>query len=255
MKINTKNNWNKMADAYENFTGNPNSYSYLIEWPCIKELLPDLKNSEILDLGCGTGRFSFLFEDFNAKYILGVDNSEEMLKIAGEKALKKKSNVEFINSDILNIDKITNRKFDFIFSSTTLHYINNLKPVFSKIFNLLKDNGECIISVMNPIYTAQYPVYKHGRFPADEDWFVNYLDKSIRAYVQPWIEYNEGIIDFLSKSYHHTFSDYINAITEAGLKIKKIKEPYPPEKWKDRFKQRYKAYIETPSYLIILLNR
>jgi SAM-dependent methyltransferase len=178
LKNEIEKNWDEMSKAYENFTENEESYSYAIEWPCIKKILPSLQGKRILDLGCGTGRFDFLFEKENPISILGLDISEEMLNIAKEKA-----------------------------------------------------------------------VNTHSK----DEWIVRYLDKSKRAYIQPWIEYNDKIKDFLSTSYHHTFGDYLNAIISAGLKIETVEEPYPPEKWKQNNYGRYNSFIETPSYMILKL--
>lgn len=108
---------------------------------------------------------------------------------------------------------------------------------------------------MHPVYTSQYPIDKNGEFPSDDEWVVRYLDKSKRAYVQPWIEYNDSIANYLSTSYHHTVSDYFNAIISAGLIIDKVEEPLPPENWKQKYFNRYNAFIETPSYMIIRISK
>lgn len=255
MKNNIEKNWDEMSKAYEDFTENEDSYSYAIEWPCIKKMLPSLHQKKILDLGCGTGRFDFLFEKENPFSILGIDISEEMLNIAKEKAVNKGSNVEFVKGDISNFRTYIDGKFDFIFSSSTFHYISDLKGLFDNIYNALDEKGICVISVMHPVYTAQYPVDKNGEFPSDDEWIVRYLDKSERAYIQPWIEYNDNIKDYLSTSYHYTVGDYFNAIISAGLKIERVEEPYPPEKWKQDNYNRYNAFIETPSYMIVRLTK
>ena len=119
----------------------------------------------------------------------------------------------------------------------------------------MDDNGVCIVSLMHPVYTAQYPADKNGEFPSDDEWVVRYLDKSKRAYIQPWIEYNDDIENFLSTSYHHTVSDYFNAIIDAGFRIERVEEPYPPEDWKQKYVSRYNAFIETPSYMILRLSK
>lgn len=51
------------------------------------------------------------------------------------------------------------------------------------------------------------------------------------------------------------FSDYINAILRAGLKIQEIREPMPPELWKATAFGRYDNYIETPTYMIFKLSK
>jgi len=242
-----------MSKAYENFTEDEDSYSYTIEWPCIQKMLPQLNKKKILDLGCGTGRFAFLFEKEKPLSILGVDISEQMLNIAKEKVSKRGSKVKFIQNDISNLDTYINGKFDFIFSSTTFHYIRDIKRLFNNMYMILEENGVCIISLMNPVYTAQYPVDKKGEFPSDDEWVVRYLDKSKRAYIQPWIEYNDSINNYLSTSYHHTVSDYFNAIINAGFRIEKVEEPFPPENWEVNCYGRYNSFIETPSYMILRL--
>ena len=235
MKNEFEINWDKMAKAYEDFTDNDDSYTYAIEWPCIQKLLPPLSNKKVLELGCSAGRFYFLFEKENPLSVVGIDISEEMLNIAKERAAAQGSKVKFIQGDISNLDLFINEKFDFIFSSTTFHYIKDIRGLFNKIYNALEDSGIFIVSLMHPVYTAQYPVDKNGEFPSDDEWVVRYLDKSKRAYIQPWIEYNDNIENFLSTSYHHTVSDYFNAITEAGFKIDRVEEPYPPESWKQKY--------------------
>lgn len=255
MKNEFEFNWDKMAKIYEDFTGNDDSYTYAIEWPCIQKLLPPLNNKRILELGCSAGRYSFLFEKENPHSVVGIDISDEMINIAKEKAVNQGSKVKFVHGDISNLDLYINEKFDFIFSSTTFHYIEDIKGLFNKIYNALDDSGVCVISLMHPVYTAQYPVDKNGEFPSDDDWVVRYLDKSKRAYIQPWIEFNDNIENFLSTSYHHTVGDYFNAIIEAGFKIDRVEEPYPPENWKQKYFGRYNAFIETPSYMILKLSK
>lgn len=245
----TESNWNMMAKAYEQFTSGSDSYSNTIEWPCIKKMLPNLAQKNILDLGCGTGRFTFLLESEQPAHIVGVDLSVEMLELAKEKAQKVNSIAEFRKSDVS--EHFTDEVFDFVFSSTVTHYIADLNSFFNNVNKLLVSKGQCIFSVMNPVYSAQYPIKKDDSFPDDSEWVVRYLDKQERAYIQPWIEYNDAVDDFLSFSYHHTFSDYVNAVIGAGLNIVEVHEPMPPIEWKIKYPERYNNFIETPSYLII----
>lgn len=252
---NIEENWNVMAMAYENFTDKADSYSYSIEWPCIQKMLPDLKDKSILDLGCGSGRFTYLLEKEEPRIITGIDLSQQMLDIAREKSKSNNSKAVFLKGDINHLDLLKIGTVDFIFSSTTFHYIPDLNTLFSQLYTLLNTGGSCIISLMHPVYTAEYPIDKNGIFPSDDDWTIRYLDKSIRSYIQPWIEYNSLINNYLSSSYHHTVSDYINAIIKAGFHIIQVEEPAPPDAWKERFYNRYDSFIQTPSFFILKLTK
>lgn len=256
INLNTvKSEWNSMAAAYELYNNSSDSYSYTIEWPCIQELLPDLRGKSILDFGCGTGIFSFLLEKYYPSKIVGLDLSEAMLKIAAEKAREKKSSAQFILGDANKLASYFDETFDLVFSSTTTQYLTNFDVLFENISRLLKVNGTCILSIIHPVYSALYPIEHGDTFPSDHEWVVRYLDKRKRAYIQPWIEYNDNFENQLSRSYHYTFSDYINTILGAGLKIQEIREPLPPESWKATSFGRYDNYIETPTYMIFKLTK
>lgn len=250
-----KSDWNHMAQAYEEFNNAENSYSYNIEWPCIRKLLPDLKGKTVVDLGCGSGIFTFLLEQNNPSTITGIDLSEKMLQIAKNKAKENKSCARFILYDAARCANVIEKPVDFIFSSTTSHYIKDLERLFSNVSRSLKGEGESIFSVIHPIYSAMYPIEHGDIFPKDEEWTVRYWDRSMRAYIQPWIEYNEAFENHFSKSYHHTFSDYVNAIIGAGLTIEQICEPMAPEKWKMSEPDKYEGFIETPVYMIIKMRK
>lgn len=250
---NTEQNWNRMAAAYEDFTAGEDSYSYRIEWPCIEKMLPELHGKSVIDLGCGTGRFTFLLEKTGAARTVGVDLSEEMLRLAEDQAKGGNSKAEFLKGDIAK--PFTKEKFDFAFSSTATHYLQNLEPFFENLHGLLRAGSECVLSVMHPVYTAQYPIDTGEEFPEDSEWTVRYLDKRERAYIQPWIEYNGKMENFLSRSWHHTFSDYVNAAVKNGFSILEMQEPLPPGEWRKNAPERYDGFLETPSYLILKLRR
>lgn len=136
-----KEDWNTMAAAYEEFGTAEDSYSYNIEWRCIRKLLPELKGKSVLDIGCGTGIFTFLLEAFEPERLAGIDLSEKMLAIAKKKADSQRSKAEFICGDAADIREKIDVQFDFIFSSTTTHYIKNLKAMFAGIADCLKEDG------------------------------------------------------------------------------------------------------------------
>lgn len=251
-----QHNWSKMAVAYENYTSASTSYGNTIEIPAIKKLLPKLENKSILDLGCGSGRFCFLFEEQQPKRVIGIDFSEEMVQIAQEIALERKSGCEFIQGDIEDLSMIDSDSMDFVFSSTVLHFISDIKGVMKEIKRVLKPDGTCLLSVIHPVYSAQYPLMREdGGFPEVTDWKVRYLNKVMRAYVQPWIQYNSEIENYLTHSYHHTMADYINSIIGAGLSITSLTEPMPPEEWEFNKPKRFHEFLNTPTYAVFKLKK
>jgi cyclopropane fatty-acyl-phospholipid synthase-like methyltransferase len=103
------------------------------------------KNSELLEIGCGSGRdASFMSKnDFN---ITAIDGSKNMISEAKNihPELSKKLFHKTLPND-LEFDK----KFDGIYSIATLMHLskNDLKITISKIYNLLNQNGKFLMSV------------------------------------------------------------------------------------------------------------
>lgn len=58
----------------------------------------------ILELGCGTGRFSFILEE-KGYNVVGIDNSMEMINAAKALAKKRKSGCDFILEDMRAIEQ------------------------------------------------------------------------------------------------------------------------------------------------------
>ena len=249
-----KNNWNTMALAYDSFIDHPLSFSKGIEMPAVLSLVPSLSQADVLDLGCGSGRFAFEFEKMGAKTVIGIDFSDEMIDLANKKKEQMASSVSFFVKDASQLD-FKEEKFDFIFSSTLLHFIEDIKTLLQSLYKLLKKDGQVILSLIHPSFSAHYPIEKADHsFPESGDWQFRYLDHSRRAYVQPWLSLNDDFENELCVSYHHTLADYFQAILSAGFQIDELVEPNPPESWRRNHPKQYHTYIKNPTYLILKLK-
>lgn len=60
----------------------------------------DISDRHVLDLGCGTGIFSFGAKMLNAKQVTGVDKDQECIDIAASFAKKHQFNIDFICTDV-----------------------------------------------------------------------------------------------------------------------------------------------------------
>ena len=120
-----------------------------IEKPMMRELLPDLSGKKVLMLGCGTGEESLMLNEFGATDNIGVDLSEESIRIAE----KSYPNCKFIIADMHKLP-FENNEFDFVYSSLAIHYSENPEIVYKEIYRILKVNGELLFSVGHPLRWA-----------------------------------------------------------------------------------------------------
>lgn len=99
----------------------------------------------ILELGCGTGTLTgMLCEIFPSAAVHALDISENMLSVA--KARCNASNISWICGDMSGFDDAEG--FDYIFSSSSVHWVGDQKRIFARLNRLLKPGGRLIISTM-----------------------------------------------------------------------------------------------------------
>jgi ubiquinone/menaquinone biosynthesis C-methylase UbiE len=114
--------------------------------------------SIIVDLGCGTGRFTeSLAEHFSAR-VIGVDPSQKMLDQARLKLRSDRVVLERASAEAL---PIADKSIDMIFMSMVFHHFSNPTTVAQECRRILRDEG--IVVVRNTTREADFPA--HHFFP------------------------------------------------------------------------------------------
>jgi len=65
----------------------------------------DISDKQLLDLGCGTGIFSFGAKILNAEHVTGVDIDQECIDLAVSFAKKNQFDIDFICTDISDVSE------------------------------------------------------------------------------------------------------------------------------------------------------
>jgi cyclopropane fatty-acyl-phospholipid synthase-like methyltransferase len=123
---------------------------------------------EVMDFGAGTGLLSFFVAQKVSK-IVAVDNSPSMLE-----EFKKKSHEFASQTEVLELDlsvSSTDRKFDGIISSMTIHHLEDTKTLFSKFYEMLNEDGFIAIADLDT---------ENGSFHSDNTGVFHYgFDREI----------------------------------------------------------------------------
>ena len=99
------------------------------------------KNKKILDMGCGSGRFTLALASLGAKKVIGVDLGAEGIEVAKKTAkLNHIKNVKFVEGSVLNLP-FKNEEFDFVFCKGVLHHTGNLEKGLSEYYRVMKKSG------------------------------------------------------------------------------------------------------------------
>jgi SAM-dependent methyltransferase len=100
--------------------------------------LPIYKDKKVLDVGCGSGDVAIGISELGAKSVLGIDYSDEAIKLAIEK--NNRDNVIFEVSDYENI----NETYDVITLVGVLEHIENPFDAVKKLHLLLNEDGKLV---------------------------------------------------------------------------------------------------------------
>ena len=207
--------------GYQNLRKKTDSANKLIEIPQLFDLIGNVKDKTILDLGCGTGGHDRKLIELGAKSVMGIDISNKMIN----EAIKENNsdNITYKVMSMMDIDKI-DKKFDLVVSSLAIHYIEDYDILCKKVYNLLNDNGLFIFSHGHPMdsavilnnYENNYTIINNKKYFLLSD----YNNEGKR--ISHW--FIDGVV-----TYHRNMSHLVNGLINAGFILEKLEESYASE--------------------------
>ncbi|CAN5471103.1 hypothetical protein BH10PLA2_BH10PLA2_20030 [soil metagenome] len=219
--LSTQEGYDRWSAVYDT-DGNP---LVALEEPLVDQLLGDIRQLSVVDLGCGTGRHSIRMTRAGAQ-VIGVDFSEQMLAKAREKSVGL--NVSFQTGDLLNRLPFADGAFDRVVCGLVLDHIPTLDQFFGELLRLCKQDGCTIVSVMHPAMMLRGV---QARF-----W-----DPQSGREVRP-------------ASHGHQVSDYVMAAIRAGFHFEHLSEHSVDQALADKL-PRAERYLNWPILLIMKLSR
>ncbi len=141
---------------------------------------------KILNVGCGIGWLEEKLPSFN---IVGLDNSEEMLKEA-----RKRSDKTFVLGDAEKMH-FEDSFFDAIVFITTLEFLPDYKRAISEAARVLKPNGKLIAMLLNPEseYFKRHIQNRDSYFQRVKNTNLEEIESYVRKFFEIRTEYFLGI--------------------------------------------------------------
>lgn len=181
--------------------------------------LGDVKGKSLLHLQCHFGQDTLSWSRMGAKAV-GVDLSDEGIKLAKQLNKELQLDAEFVCCNVLDTSKHISDTFDFVITSYgTIGWLPDLKPWAKMIAERLKVGGTFYIVEFHPIL-----------------WMFDYVDgkqKMKYHYNHDEVIYEEyegtyanQSSKMVSKEYgwNHGLAEVVNALIEAGLQINYLNE-------------------------------
>ena len=151
------------------------------------KLVPPSKDIKVLDIGCGEGK-DMVYLAKQGYDVYGFDITEN--GIAKTKRLAKENNVE-VTSWIDDVNSFkTDLKFDIIYSTGTIQYLDDdkIEEFFNKVKDMTNDNGINWFNVfvdkpfipLPPDWDIGEKMWKTGKlFSMYSDWKFERIDETI----------------------------------------------------------------------------
>ncbi len=230
--------------GYMELRKNESGLNAVLEEPALCGLLPPLEGLDVLELGCGFGKFAQYCLSQGVASVHGVDVSENMLAEARRRVDDPRARFSRLPLEELSLPL---GSVDLVTASLCLHYIRDLFPVVSAVAGALRAGGTFVFSVEHPMCTC------NARQDWERDAEGHPLHWPVDFYRMESIRATSWFIDGVLK-YHRTVETYVNTVLDAGLRLRRLLEPVPaPEHIEIR--PDLASQLRRPPFLLIAADK
>lgn len=204
LKVKSQNNaaqryFDRVPKKWDAFYSHENRFMYLINKLLRKGLYEryrltfehcgDLSDAKVLDIGCGTGRYSIECIKRGASHVVGIDFAPSMIDFSREIAqqMNVANKCAFICDDFLTYP--FEESFDIILALGFFDYIKNPEPLFKKIAQMNPRKFVASFPRFTPIWGLQRmiryywvkkcPIYNYNREKLEQ----LYLEAPFQDYI------------------------------------------------------------------------
>jgi ubiquinone/menaquinone biosynthesis C-methylase UbiE len=118
------------------------------EQPITEQLLRDLPKGTVVDMACGTGRYTSLLNELGHD-VIGVDQSASMLIVAKS----KNRNIPYLQSDI-STTNLNSHSYDALVCALALSHFETVDNPIAEFARVVKKDGTLILSDIHPMIVA-----------------------------------------------------------------------------------------------------
>ena len=235
---------------HKNRKGKRSHSKEYIEKPAVYEAVDDVRDADVLMLGCGSGVECDELMQKGARSVHGIDNAKGLIEIAQKEYGKCTFSCEDIRS--FNVQK---EKYDVCIASLVMHYIPEWQDTLSRVWQSLKPGGVCVISLNHPVKFgaeivrgAEYSAllgYEKGKSGVKVRG--DYLNK--RKIKDTWLGGLE--VEF----YHQSIEDILKEVLQSQFTIMALTEPKPVNRAEKEDPEFYKIHSKIPQFLVLKLQK
>jgi len=243
--------WDAIADGWAGRvrTDTDQNRRFVLD-PAHIRLASDVRGKDVLDAGCGEGRFARILAQRGAR-VTGIDLSERMIALAREEESARPLGIRYEQMDMADLSAFTRQSFDLVIAYNSLIDVDRYELALLEAARVLRGDGHIGFSLVHPCFStpgASWEPRRPGMIPlTDTDKLYRKVDhyRPARPYsFRMWPTAPAETIN-----YHRPLSDYAAACRDAGLLIRDIVEPIPDDAVLVE-RPYLNDYVRTPYFII-----
>jgi ubiquinone/menaquinone biosynthesis C-methylase UbiE len=206
--------WDAIADDWVRHA-DQNDYRNDLLMPLTLELLGEVRDVTILDLGCGEGGYSRELAARGAK-VIGVDGSSRLVAVARERA----PDIQYIAANANALQPIASDSFEIVLAAMSLMDVEDYEGAIDEVWRVLRPDGRIFMSITHPCFSA--PVSGWIKSETGELQFFG---------VDRYMQQTEWE-DFIATPFHRPvirrhkpLQDFIGPLLRRGFVLRSFHEP------------------------------
>lgn len=181
------------------------------------ELLGDIKGKSILHLQCHFGQDSLSLAKLGAK-VTAVDFSDKAIDRAKSMNEKLGLDVEFICSNVYDLPKVLNKKFDFVFTSYgVIGWLEDLDKWANVISTFLKPKGKFVMVEFHPVVWMFDDEVKNIAYSY-------FKDEAIEETISGTYADKGAAVEYETITWNHSLSDILNPLVKNDIALQSFDE-------------------------------
>lgn len=219
------------AGAYFEHARNSACNAYY-DRPAVLGMLGPVTGLRVLDVGCGPGLYVRELVAGAARFVLGIDASHEMVRLAGETV---QGPVEFRVHDMAEpLHWLEDGSFDVAVMALVIHHLDDRRAALREVARVLRSGGRLIVSTHHP--TSDW--LRHGG-----SYFAS--EKITERWSRGWE------VAYWRQPLEETCAEF----SDAGFVLESVREPRPSDELRRRYPETAEKLAEQPGFIVFSLGK
>ena len=144
------------------------------EMPMFKRMGLNLRDKDVLEIGCGSGYGAYLLSALNPKSYIGLDVMEQQVQLAQ----KNYPQFEFLILDAEDLSRFPASSKDVVIIFGVLHHIPNWRKAIDEVVRVLKPGGSLFLEEPRGVDIKIFDAFFRWGHP-NTDFGLNALDADL----------------------------------------------------------------------------